>query len=170
MLKTHYFSGNHLGLWHYIYHVHHYSFLPRRFWKPVTLFEFLPSLLQSLVFIAHWSIYSHDIIINLKEISITISSPWNAKAQAIWPPPFFFSNTLQSFLSIYIYTKCIATALGNAAGYPGVFWGNPHPYPWKPTPLFRGAGFPGVSHGFSKTPGIPKPVRLWEHSNVVLIL
>ena len=60
--------------------------------------------------------------------------------------------------------------VGNAAGYPGVFRGNPHPYPWKPTPSFRGAGFPGVSHGFSKTPGIPKPVRVWEHSNVVLIL
>ena len=22
--------------------------------------------------------------------------------------------------------------IGNAAGYPGVFQGNPHPYPWKP--------------------------------------
>ena len=54
-----------------------------------------------------------------------------------------------------------ALSLGNSAGYPGVFWDNPHPYPWKPTPLFRGVGFPGVSQGFSKTPGIANLSRAY---------
>jgi hypothetical protein len=27
--------------------------------------------------------------------------------------------------------------LGIVAGYPGVFQGNPHPYPWKPAPAAR---------------------------------
>ena len=33
--------------------------------------------------------------------------------------------------------------LGNVRGYPGVFQGNPHPYPWKPAPAATGAGFDG---------------------------
>ena len=33
--------------------------------------------------------------------------------------------------------------LGNGVGYPGVFQGNPHPYPWKPAPAATGAGFDG---------------------------
>jgi hypothetical protein len=34
-------------------------------------------------------------------------------------------------------------SLGNAAGNPGVFMGNPHPYPSKPTPAATGMGFDG---------------------------
>ena len=34
--------------------------------------------------------------------------------------------------------------LGNAVGNPGVFQGNPHPYPWKPAPSLKGVGFPRV--------------------------
>ena len=32
-------------------------------------------------------------------------------------------------------------SIGNVTGYPGVFQGNPHPYPWEPAPAFTGAGF-----------------------------
>jgi len=31
--------------------------------------------------------------------------------------------------------------VGNVTGYPGVFQGNPHPYPSKPAPASTGAGF-----------------------------
>jgi hypothetical protein len=33
--------------------------------------------------------------------------------------------------------------LVNVTGYPGVFQGNPHPYPWKPAPAATGMGFDG---------------------------
>ena len=37
--------------------------------------------------------------------------------------------------------SCILCLLGNVTGYPGVFQGNPHPYPSKPAPASTGAGF-----------------------------
>jgi penicillin-binding protein-related factor A (putative recombinase) len=31
--------------------------------------------------------------------------------------------------------------IGSTTGYPGVFQGNPHPYPWEPAPTQQGRGF-----------------------------
>ena len=38
--------------------------------------------------------------------------------------------------------------LGNVTGYPGVFQGNPRPYPSKPVPALMGTGFAGTGDGF----------------------
>ena len=37
----------------------------------------------------------------------------------------------------------VCLGVGNVTGYPGVFQGNPHPYPSKPVPAVTGAGFDG---------------------------
>ena len=39
--------------------------------------------------------------------------------------------------------------MGNVAGYPGVFQGNPHLYPSKPVPASTGVGFMGMGGGFA---------------------
>jgi hypothetical protein len=56
---------------------------------------------------------------------------------------------------------CVSQAglwvVGNTTGYPGVFQGNPHPYPWKPVPTAMGAGFAGYGCGFCKTHGLRNP-------------
>ena len=38
--------------------------------------------------------------------------------------------------------------IGIVTGNPGVFQGNPHPYPWKPAPAATGMGFRGYGCGF----------------------
>ena len=53
--------------------------------------------------------------------------------------PELFKTLLASLLKIFHGEQ-----IGNVAG-------NPHPYPWKTAPVFKGAGFPGFSHGF-RTP------------------
>jgi len=42
----------------------------------------------------------------------------------------------------------IARFLGSVTGYPGVFQGNPYPYPSKPVPVDAGTGFPWVTQGY----------------------
>jgi hypothetical protein len=45
-------------------------------------------------------------------------------------------------------------SLGIVTGNPGVFLGNPHPYPWKPAPAAKGVGFYGYGCGFSQNPRV----------------
>ena len=47
--------------------------------------------------------------------------------------------------------------IGNVTGYPGVFPGNPHPYPSKPVPASTGAGFDKYGCGFCKNPRVYNP-------------
>jgi hypothetical protein len=39
-----------------------------------------------------------------------------------------------------VFVSAVALPVGNVVGYPGVFLGNPHLYPWKPTPTAMGTG------------------------------
>ena len=48
-----------------------------------------------------------------------------------------------NFLSDITHLPATFACLGNVTGNPGVFQGNPHPYPWKPTPAATGVGFRG---------------------------
>jgi hypothetical protein len=59
-------------------------------------------------------------------------------ASSIWTRHFIQF----SFLETHCWSfTCSSPPLGNVTGYLGVFQGNPHPYPWKPAPAARGAGF-----------------------------
>src|SRR6201996_4727689 len=51
-----------------------------------------------------------------------------------------------------------APVLGNVTGYPGVFQGNPCPYPSKPVPLHKGMGFNGYGSWVEHNPRVSKPV------------
>ena len=58
--------------------------------------------------------------------------------------------------SVIVWPQCGSFTngilLGNVTGYPGVFPGNPHPYPSKPVPASTGAGFDKYGCGFCKNP------------------
>ena len=56
-------------------------------------------------------------------------------------------------VNAYLSGICRQLELGIVTGYPGVFQGNPHPYPRKPAPAARGAVFGGYGCGFNKNRG-----------------
>ena len=47
--------------------------------------------------------------------------------------------------------------VGSVTGNPGVFQGNPHPYPWKPVPACMGTGFHGYRSWVFSNPWVPIP-------------
>ena len=61
-----------------------------------------------------------------------------------------YATHYTSFRRSVSFPLVMGMGIGNATGYPGVFQGNLHPYPWKPTPAFVGTGC-----GFSQTHGVP---------------
>jgi hypothetical protein len=67
---------------------------------------------------------------------------------------------LRDLLLRYLKLKANPEYLGNATGYPGVFQGNPSPYPWKPTPAATGAGFHGYGVWVYSNPRVLKPIQV----------
>jgi hypothetical protein len=84
---------------------------------------------------------------------------------------YYTSNcTSHSFASTNIVTGAVSrlciclkveSCLGNATGYPGIFQGNPSPYPWKPTPTAKGVGFRGYGVWVYSNLRVSKPIRVW---------
>ena len=56
-----------------------------------------------------------------------------------------------------IWYAMVGISVGNVTGYPGVFQGNPHPYPSKPVPASTGTGFDRRRCGFFKNPRVYNP-------------
>ena len=49
--------------------------------------------------------------------------------------------------------------IGNVMGNPGVFRGNPHPFPSKPVPAHTGAGFDGNGSRVEQNPREANPIQ-----------
>src|ERR1700678_3152644 len=52
--------------------------------------------------------------------------------------------------------------LGNGTGCPGVFQGNPCPYPSEPVPVHKGTGFDTYGSWVGYNPWVSKPV--WDQN------
>ena len=78
-----------------------------------------------------------------------------------------FITSEAAFLYFKAHAGSISGAiiLGNVTGYPGVFQGNPYPYPSIPVPASTGTGFPWVTRGYC----IYKYHLLLLHSTYIVI-
>src|ERR1700678_3193155 len=75
-----------------------------------------------------------------------------------------YSPTLPPLIKTPYTIPLILTLLliGNGTGCPGVFLGNPCPYPSEPVPVHKGRVLLRTGHGLGITHGFQKPI--WDRN------
>ena len=58
-----------------------------------------------------------------------------------------YMAVLEHHVRLETQFKCVNLHVGNITGNPGVFQGNPHPYPWIPVSVHKGSCFGGCGCG-----------------------
>jgi len=81
--------------------------------------------------------------------------------------PIIKSSIVDHTIEVLVRNTCVSIqwSVGNVMGYPGVFQGNPYPYPSIPIPASTGTGFPWVTQGYC----IYKYHLLLLHSTYIVI-